>query len=174
VNSDNRTMAAKKEKREKKSNTHEEGDFAEDIPDDDKLAEKEKKSMKETKLETMNAESILKDAEPENEADEENVPRRSKKERKAERRAREAVESNANATVPSEPSEPAHESKVDAAAATKTRSKKNNHNREKRGRPVGDQAGTGNSAKAEGKAARFIVFIGNVYTHFAFTKKLII
>lgn len=97
------------------------------------------------------------------------MPRKSKKERKAERKAKEstAAASRAPATVETEATiaevaMPASATVADGVAAEPTKSKKNNRNREKNRKNVNLEpvTGAGGAAKADKKADRFIVFIG--------------
>jgi nucleolar protein 6 len=84
--------------------------------------------------------------------------KKSKKERKAERKAAEAAASNNSAPPTIEGS-----SIANGEEAPSGKSKKNSRNRKKR------NGGNGNdvSQKAEGKAPRFIIFIGKLDGHFA-------
>ncbi|KAK2629706.1 hypothetical protein QTJ16_000526 [Diplocarpon rosae] len=103
-------------------------------------------------------------------ADEE--PRKSKKVRKAERKAKDAAEAAANGAKATESSTTVPEASGDkkAAEAEETtevkKSKKNNRNREKKRK--GTSAATGangeptDKGEESGKAARFIVFVGNL------------
>ncbi|KAH7333408.1 hypothetical protein BKA65DRAFT_607604 [Rhexocercosporidium sp. MPI-PUGE-AT-0058] len=103
------------------------------------------------------------------------IPKRSKKERKAERKAKEAVEAAANSTAITNPS-----NAIDAApktnGATKNvgdktedgeekKSKKNNRNREKKRKGANAAKATNGEnidQDASSKAARFIVFVGQL------------
>ncbi|KAI6711037.1 hypothetical protein B2J93_16 [Marssonina coronariae] len=99
-------------------------------------------------------------------------PNKSKKERKAERRAKDAAEAAVNGTKSTEPmiAVPAASGDKKVAGTEETnevkKPKKNNRNREKKRK--GESAATGANGEStekgegSGKAARFIVFVGNL------------
>ncbi|CAL3968170.1 unnamed protein product [Diplocarpon coronariae] len=99
-------------------------------------------------------------------------PNKSKKERKAERRAKDAAEAAVNGTKSTEPmiAVPAASGDKKVAGTEETnevkKPKKNNRNREKKrkGESVATGANGESTEKGEGsgKAARFIVFVGNL------------
>jgi nucleolar protein 6 len=94
--------------------------------------------------------------------DEEPPAKKSKKERKAERKATEAAQAAA-----SNNSAPASIEDTPVAVGEEVQSgmsKKNNRNREKKQKGYNSNEA---SEKAEGKAPRFIVFIGKLHRHFA-------
>lgn len=96
------------------------------------------------------------------------IPKKSKKERKAERKARDAAEAAANgeAKSPAVTSTPGSGAVVVAAAATKEKKpKKNKQNQEKKA-PGEKGTANGSGEKTDGKAARFIVFIGKLAERF--------
>ncbi|TAQ88193.1 hypothetical protein B7494_g3509 [Chlorociboria aeruginascens] len=120
---------------------------------------KDKKRKKEAESEEPHNESAGQARDAELVAEEEaEAPRKSKKERKAERKAREV----AKTTNPSI-SETAPDATEDVEAEEERKAKKNNRNRDKKRKAAAAPAG-GNStdAKPEGKASRFIVFVGNL------------
>jgi nucleolar protein 6 len=107
-------------------------------------------------------------AEADNVLESSETPRKSKKERKAERKAREAAEAAANNAdrVPAVTSNTGSEDTGGPIAPTAKgkKAKKNKQNQERNGK---DTTGTkdttnGDKEKTEGRAARFIVFIGNI------------
>jgi nucleolar protein 6 len=155
---DSETKKAKKEKKDKKKRKSEAAEVeaeAEEELQEEKPAKKEKnekKEKKEGKAANTNGESVPAVA---NLDGEEDAPRKSKKERKAERKAAEAA-----AASKSTPTKAVSETNGVTPAEEK-KSKKNNRNREKKRK--GDSA----NGDTEGKAARFIVFIGAFYPPFS-------
>jgi nucleolar protein 6 len=107
-------------------------------------------------------------AEADNALESSETPRKSKKERKAERKAREAAEAAAN-NADRAPAVTSNRGSEDtggpiAPAAKEKKSKKNKQNQEKDGKDTAGKkdATNGNKEKTDGRAARFIVFIGNI------------
>jgi nucleolar protein 6 len=147
VEEDSESKKARKEKKDKKKRKSEATEVEEELQEE-KPAKKSKKEKKEGKAPDANGDSVPAVASLDGE---EEPPRKSKKERKAERKAAEAAAENKTIPTKAVP-----EANGDTIAEEK-KSKKNNRNREKK------RKGESANGDTEGKAARFIVFIGTSY-----------
>ncbi|PBP17528.1 RNA binding protein [Diplocarpon rosae] len=154
---------SKKEKKKRKKETEANGE-------EEEVAEKKVKERKVRNEEESSAAADVGTEMGNTPADGE--PRKSKKVRKAERKAKDAAEAAANGAKATESLTAVPEARGDKKAAGTVattevkKSKKNNRNREKKRK--GTSAATGANGEStekgeeSGKAARFIVFVGNL------------
>ncbi|KAE9370544.1 hypothetical protein N431DRAFT_344280 [Stipitochalara longipes BDJ] len=171
---------AKKDK--KKRRKTEEAEAVGEVKDEMKASKKYKKSKKEKISESMEDYKAPNSEEMDtNMAEAPGEPKKTKKERKAERKAREAAEAVEKGPVSAGASEiPSNSNGETVKKEEEKKSKKNNRNRDKKrkGTSANGEASQSEDGKAS-KAARFIVFIGNlpytattgsITTHFASVK----
>lgn len=178
------TMTESNEPPKKRKRDHDEDVMSEDRSTKDKKKKKrgEKKDKKKDKKsidegesgpEVANAEHIVSEKKPGAEADNavknEDVPRKSKKERKAERRAREAAEATAKEVKGlSESNTTGPESSVAPVAipGKDKNAKKDKKKQDKKNSNASETQQNTNGEKSGRKGARFIVFIGKSLSQF--------
>lgn len=153
----------KKDKKDKKKRRKtEEEDVIEEAKDEQKVEKKEKKSKKDKKEkreeeapQPVEADTVM--------AEETEAPKKSKKERKAERKAKEAAEAATKGPAPTDGEAPPNTNGEATEESADKKSKKNNRNRKKKRKSTSANGDTTQSEEGKSsKAARFIVFIGNL------------
>ncbi|PMD46389.1 hypothetical protein L207DRAFT_507304 [Hyaloscypha variabilis F] len=154
---------AKKDKNKRRK--IEEAEAAEEVKDAVKAPKKEKKSKKGKASESTEDCEVPKPLKVDtNMAEAPEEPKKTKKERKAERKARQAAETAAKGPDPPSPPETTPQANGDSSKGEEEKkSKKNNRNRDKKrkGTSANGEVSQPEEGKAS-KAARFIVFIGNL------------
>ncbi|CZT50984.1 related to potato small nuclear ribonucleoprotein U2B and human splicing factor homolog [Rhynchosporium secalis] len=167
IGKDEKESKKERKKRRKEAEASEAANGEVSVEKKENKAKKEKKSNGEDDEAPVDLDTNMADK-PEDDA-----PKKSKKERKAERKAKEAAEAAANRTGSGKAAEVTvaspkiNGSKLKSADETEPgdekKSKKNNRNREKKRKGVnGTEATNGEADDASSKAARFIVFVGQL------------